>query len=68
MAAASAVAGAEGFLEAVLLIFAFMAFFLLELPYEPLEIFPFLDFLSPLPMYYFDFERAIIIKSLLITN
>lgn len=40
------------FLEAVRLIFSLMALRLLALPKEPMVLFPFADFLSPLPMSY----------------
>jgi len=44
------VAVAPTFLEAVRLIFSLMALRLLALPKEPMVLFPFADFLSPLPM------------------
>lgn len=52
LAGASADAGsAVLFRDAVLFSFAFMALRLLELPKDPIAILPFLDFLSPFPMY-----------------
>lgn len=46
----SSVSGAT-FFEAVFFNLVFIDFLLLELPNDPFAIFPFLDFLSPLPMH-----------------
>ena len=61
--AAAGAAAVEPFLEAVLFNFALMAFLLLDLPYDPLAILPFLDFLSPRPIENLNNYGAIIIKS-----
>src|SRR5258708_4964347 len=42
--------GAAGLAEFTLFNLALIAFLLLETPYEPIEILPLLDFLSPFPM------------------
>jgi hypothetical protein len=51
LAGASALTGSPIFFEAALFNFAFIAFLFLELPKEPIAIFPFFDFLSPFPMF-----------------
>jgi hypothetical protein len=63
-----AVASAESFLEVALFKRALIAFLLLVTPKEPIVRFPFLLFLSPLPMNKLNIDAAIIVKSLLITN
>ncbi len=51
---ASELAVAAVFFDAVLFNFALINFFLRELPYESLKIFPFFVFLSPFPMNQFN--------------
>ena len=51
LAGVSAPAVSADFLEALFFNLALIAFLFLELPNEPIAIFPFLDFLSPLPMF-----------------
>ena len=48
--ATASVTGAAG-LEVTLFRRAFIFLRLRDTPYDPIEIFPFLDFLSPLPMF-----------------
>ena len=67
-AAAGAAADAVPFLDAVLFNFALIAFLLLDLPYDPLKILPFLDFLSPRPIRNLNNYGAIIVKSCFITK
>jgi hypothetical protein len=50
LAGVSAPAVSAVFLEALFFSLALIAFLFLELPKEPIAIFPFLVFLSPLPM------------------
>jgi hypothetical protein len=47
---ATGAAATAGFVDAFRLNLSFIAFLSLELPNEPLAIFPFFDFLSPLPI------------------
>lgn len=61
--AALAVAAVAVFLEAVLFNLALIAFLLLDLPYDPFVILPFLDFLSPRPIRISNNYGAIIRKS-----
>ena len=66
-AAAGAEADEADF-DAVLFNLAFAAFLLLEIPKEPLKIFPFFDFLSPRPINFWNVYVAIIAKSVFFTK
>jgi hypothetical protein len=67
--AASVAAGAAaGFVDALRFNLNLIAFLFLDLPKEPFAIFPFFDFLSPLPMNQLIFRRAIITNLFFLTN